>query len=407
MIKFRNIVYDKKIIFKADFKQLISLFTNVLIQSIHLIEIACKCSILKTTRNCITANESVHSNLNVRLNVRGKLQSNTSMSTEFYEGQEKSSLLKGYDMVSSLNLLSRLKAFYKYLKQKNALRYIIAFFFVVSYLIISNWNLQIATYYSNTVLVFGLLFIGIPHGALDQLISKSKNSSMLLFNLKYLFIIVMYYTFWQFFPLVAFLIFVTYSSFHFGESELHETHTKINSLGDYLKAFMMGLCILLFIICIHLDESLSIVSYFITIPKLTSFNIDIKFITWIVPIIAFIYILSQTILSKRWTYLGLLFLLLLGIKVPLMLAFGLYFLFQHSYNAWHNLKLELKMSSVNLYKKASFYTFGALSIFLLIILFANEINSVTNLWSNFFIFIACISFPHFILMHIFYKKQGL
>lgn len=407
MIKFRNVMYDKNIIVKGDFKSLISLLPKIQNQFIHLVEIACKYSNLKTSCICIHGSEKLNSDLNLKLNNRANLQSSTLISSKFYGGQDKSSNLQGQDIATPLSIFFYIKAFYKYLKQKNVLRYIVAFVIVVSYLIISNWNLQIATYFSNIVLIFGLLFIGIPHGALDQLISKSKNSSMLIFNLKYLFIIVLYYTFWQFFPLAAFLIFVTYSSFHFGESELIETHTNINSIGDYLKAFMMGLSILLFIICIHLDESISIVSYFITIPKLTSIDIDISFITWILPIISFMYILTQIILSKRWTYLGLLFLLLLGIKVPLMLAFGLYFLFQHSYNAWHNLKLKLNMSSVNLYKKASFYTFGALSIFLLIILFANELNSITNLWSNFFIFIACISFPHFILMHIFYKKQGL
>jgi hypothetical protein len=82
---------------------------------------------------------------------------------------------------------------------------------------------------------------------------------------------------------------------------------------------------------------------------------------WIASI-SFLYILIQILLSKKHAHFGLLFLLLLGIKTPLILAFGLYFIFQHSLNAWGHLKhgLNLKMDGFTLYKKALPFTLSAI-----------------------------------------------
>ena len=64
------------------------------------------------------------------------------------------------------------------------------------------------------------------------------------------------------------------------------------------------------------------------------------------------------------------------------------------------------MNSMQLYKKSSFYTIGALFIFLLIAFYSTEIQHINGLWAIFFMFIACISFPHFILMHVFYNSKN-
>ena len=163
--------------------------------------------------------------------------------------------------------------------------------------------------------------------------------------------------------------------------------------------------ILFFIIFSHLEESLDIVSNLITFPIPNSAQLNYRFIAKSAAFLSFIYILMQSIRSQNQSYLGLLFLLILGVKIPLILAFGVYFVFQHSSNAWEHLKLGLNMNSIQMYKKASFFTLGALFIFLLIVFYAKEFVSLEGLWANFFIFIACISFPHFFLMHIFYKRK--
>ena len=305
----------------------------------------------------------------------------------------------------SLTSMSMLKAFYLLLKNHNLLRYICAPCIVLTYLLLSSWSDQMATYFNYMVLMLGLLYIGIPHGALDHLLAKNTQSSLVSFILKYLLIIGSYYIFWQYFPTLSLLIFIIYSSFHFGESELVETNMKVDSFYSHIKAFLMGLCILLVIILSHPQESINVMTNCIGSPMN---YLDKKWtsIFFCGAILSFAYILMQSVLSKKWSYLGLMFLLMLGIKVPLIMAFGIYFIFQHSANAWEHLKIRLNLNSMQLYKKSSFYTIGALFIFLLIAFYSTEIQHINGLWAIFFMFIACISFPHFILMHVFYNSKN-
>ena len=280
-----------------------------------------------------------------------------------------------------------------------------AFFIVVSFWLLGSWSFQLATYFSYAVLIIGLLYIGIPHGALDHLLTNNKSTSLSFFIFKYLSLIASYYIFWQFFPVLALLIFIIYSSFHFGESELVETNKNFDSIVAHFKAFLLGMSILFFIIFSHHEESLGIVGNLISFTAFNSAQLNYMFIARSLAFLSFVYILIQSIWSKGQSYLGLLFILLLGVKVPLILAFGLYFVFQHSYNAWQHLKIGLNMNSLQLYKKASIFTLGALLIFLLIVFYSKELLNMEGLWASFFIFIACISFPHFILMHTFYKTN--
>jgi Brp/Blh family beta-carotene 15,15'-monooxygenase len=168
------------------------------------------------------------------------------------------------------------------------------------------------------------------------------------------------------------------------------------------NSFILGFSILLFIISTHRDESLKIISYLNLDYDLTIFNSDT--LSLLFSLLSFGYILYASFYSNRNPHYGLLFLLFLGISAPLILAFGLYFIMQHSNNAWNHVKQGLRTNTIELYKKASFYTFGALTVFAMMILNAESLKSLNALWSQFFIFLACISLPHFVLMHLFYKR---
>ena len=93
-------------------------------------------------------------------------------------------------------------------------------------------------------------------------------------------------------------------------------------------------------------------------------------------------------------------------RVSLILAFGLYFIFQHSLNAWGHLQHGLKIDGFSLYKKALPFTLSAI-FFLCAMLIYNSV-AVLNLnkfIATLFIFLSCISLPHFLLMHLFYKVK--
>ena len=318
---------------------------------------------------------------------------------------EKTTLLQELKIFASLPILPFLKAVYIFFKKYNYLRYIIAFLAVVIYWVFDYFTL-LSPLIIGLILIPGFLYVGIPHGALDHILIARKEKTLLQFCIKYILIMGIYFLVWQFFPLLSLLFFILFSAFHFGESELEEEGLNLSSLLLYAKAFVSGLCILLFIIFSHHTESQEIISLFnVNFPlSLRIFDQSI-YAVWIAAI-SFLYILIQTILSKKYAHFGLLFLLLLGIKTPLILAFGLYFIFQHSLNAWGHLKHGLKMDGFTLYKKALPFSLSAI-FFLCAMLFYNSV-AVLNLnefIATLFIFLSCISLPHFLLMHLFYKVK--
>ena len=278
---------------------------------------------------------------------------------------------------------------------------------VLAYIIVEYFNIKLALYLSYFITITGLLLIGIPHGAVDHLLKKSKTLSIFQFVLKYLLIISFYFVLWQIFPIFSLVIFIIYSSFHFGEAELEESGLKISSFGAHLKAFLLGLSILLFIIFTHLPESIDLIT---NIPGIDIVNFDenkYSLHCLIIEIISLGVIISQLIVTRKHSYVAVLFFLILGINVPLILAFVLYFIFHHSINAWGHLKNGLNLNSFSLYKQALPYTLGAILILLTIINFDfSEIVIMKKLWTNFFIFLACISLPHFLLMHLFYQAKS-
>ena len=317
---------------------------------------------------------------------------------------EKSSLLEEIKIFMSLPFKPFIMALFLHLKNKNLLRYVIAIIIVVFYNVLTFINYEIALYFNYLIVIIGLMWIGIPHGALDHLLYKNNNTSTLIFIFKYLAVIILYLVLWQVAPMVSLLAFVIYSSFHFGESEIIQSNESVKTLGDSLKAFLLGFNILIFIIATHLEESLTIIS--IINKDSSSIFYDLNIPNWYltISIATFSYILVQCIISKKKEFIGLLLLLAVGSFVPLTLAFGLYFILQHSYNAWIQLQKGLNMNATQLHKKSAAFTFGALVLFVCIAFFVRDSSNLQAFWANFFVFIACISLPHFVLMHLFYSS---
>jgi hypothetical protein len=111
-------------------------------------------------------------------------------------------------------------------------------------------------------------------------------------------------------------------------------------------------------------------------------------------------------ISKK-TCLFLAGILLLGTQMPLMLAFGLYFVGSHSVNAWGHIAGKLQVAPKKLYLESLPFNVGALLIFSLFF-YLQQTNAqlIQSYAAVFFVFLACVSLPHIILMHLFYKKEA-
>jgi len=303
-----------------------------------------------------------------------------------------------------------IKPFFKaacmYLKTKIPRRYIVAMIVVLFYSFLNLLSKDFANYFAFLSIGLGLILIGIPHGAVDYILPyKGQPQFLWLFILNYACAIILFYFVWQYFPKISLVFFIVFSSFHFGEAEYMYEGKAMKSVVEKIKVFFLGLSILLFIICSHFEESLKIISKLIPLSAYDGSLIKPYCIVF--ELISLLIILQQYLIDKKLKNNGLILILLLGLFTPLILAFSLYFVIQHSYNAWQYLKSSLSVNSNYLHAKSLPYTIGALAFFIVMVLNRSELNHVTeNLWVHFFIFLACISFPHFLIMHFFYTFKS-
>jgi hypothetical protein len=117
--------------------------------------------------------------------------------------------------------------------------------------------------------------------------------------------------------------------------------------------------------------------------------------------LALSFVIASYNKSMQWIFL--LAFLFLSQWMPLVISFGIYFIFHHSYKGWSHLKQALGESDVSLFKNALPFNLGAMVLFF--IFFLNPSATFEANTSVFFVFISCISFPHIFCMHRFYTLK--
>jgi len=273
------------------------------------------------------------------------------------------------------------------------------------YFLLEWMSPAVAIQFGYTGLIIGLLAVGLPHGAVDHLLVQSNKFNLVRFVVQYVCIIAAYFALWQWFPVFSLLLFIAYSAYHFGESEIVEMRISLDSVAQKLYAFIIGLSILLFIIFSHLETSILVLN---SINGVSSFLERVDLYTYKNAVLAVSYfsILPIWWMSKK-TCVYLMAILVLGMQMPLMLAFGLYFIGSHSINAWGHIATKLKTTTKKLYLQSLPFNMGALFIFAIFLyLQSSNARLIQSYAATFFVFLACVSLPHIILMHLFYKKEA-
>jgi Brp/Blh family beta-carotene 15,15'-monooxygenase len=222
---------------------------------------------------------------------------------------------------------------------------------------------------------------------------------------QYVFIIAAYFALWQWYPVFSLLLFIAYSAYHFGESEMVEMQVSLDTITQKLYAFIMGLSILLFIIFSHLETSILVLN---GISGVSSFleRVDLYSYKNTILAVSYFSIIPLWWISKK-TCVYLMAILVLGIQMPLMLAFGLYFVGSHSINAWGHIATKLKTPTKKLYLQSLPFNAGAIFILAIFLYLLNTNTQLIQSYAAvFFVFLACVSLPHIVLMHLFYKKEN-
>ena len=318
---------------------------------------------------------------------------------------EKSGVSEEVKIFASLPIVPFLKACVIYWTSYIKKGYLFTIGGMLLYFLLNLVSPNVATGFGYTGLIAGLLVVGIPHGAVDHLLLASKKFNLLKFVIQYLLIIAAYFMVWQLFPVFSLLLFIAYSAFHFGESEMVEMQVSMHSFAQKAYAFALGLSILLLIIFLHLNESILVLNNMLGVSDFVA-SLNLLQYKNIVIAVSCVLLMPLFWISKK-TCLFLAGILLLGTQMPLMLAFGLYFVGSHSVNAWGHIAGKLKIAPKKLYLESLPFNVGALLIFSLFF-YLQQTNAqlIQSYAAVFFVFLACVSLPHIVLMHLFYKKES-
>ncbi len=280
-------------------------------------------------------------------------------------------------------------------------------------LAVAHLVVQVPTWLDLVFFIAFVIVLGIPHGAIDHLIeahylsSKQSSFSLQKFLLKYLLQMLIYGLLWVFVPAWSLLLFLVFSAWHFGESDMQPAPS---GLLWKVCQFLLGTAVLFFIL---LRE-----------PQFTGdliFRItrqhDLSLQLWQTASENAVYLLSGLILCillvgfmaqnkepirlefSKILYFSLV--LILIYFLPLLPAFALYFGGWHAQNTFKHMASYLGKDTkvASLWVLALPFTLVAmvfLGILGLIWWFAlSHIDPLPVL----FIFIAIITLPHLLVMH--------
>ena len=270
-----------------------------------------------------------------------------------------------------------------------------------------------------------MLFTGIPHGAIDHLVEEqnqakhNKRFSLLSFLAQYLSRMLLYGLLWWFFPLLALLVFIGISAYHFGETDLVvlPKHTK----SEKLLFFGYGWLLISVLLISHLGEVLPILQ---SLPRFSGSTLEAAIaqinlnLTIYYAFCGFLFVVSlfyycwQSKVAFR-PIAAVLFqgalLLYICIKLPLLLAFSFYFGLWHSLLCLQSIRQHLTQNGQllawnQLVKKAVLFSIIAILGIVALIVVGNRYSQTEDLLLGLFIGIAILTAPHMEVMSTMFSE---
>lgn len=202
-------------------------------------------------------------------------------------------------------------------------------------------------------LIFVLILFGVPHGALDLYIDQhlSQNTSnQKIFLFKYLGNIILYALVWYFFPILALIIFIVITAYHFGEIDwMGKAMNPIHKLIYTLLGFAWILFLLTKNIQFALDVFLTMGRSSIQKEPLIKLANVIYPYTLATLLITYsvLYFFKDYFFSKSVYYfysLGqTIILILFVLYMPLWISFAFYFGFWHSLLSFDKIRISFNI----------------------------------------------------------------
>lgn len=247
------------------------------------------------------------------------------------------------------------------------------------------------------LLLAGLLMVGLPHGAIDHLhqYPGKKLSQLLPYFTLYIALGLGVLCFWLLAPPLALILFLVYSAWHFGQADLEIWKLK----HTFLAPFLWGAYCLIFLLATH---------HFELITLLQQMGVEL-YLNWSATLIStfttplFWLILGAVpvFLFRSWRIMEAIVLLTMLSTLPLIEAFSIYFIFQHSWNGWRYLTQITPLQPKQLWWRALPFTLASIGLFA-----AYYYWSAAQNWGLLFIFLSALSFPHVFFMHRAYQTRS-
>ena len=263
---------------------------------------------------------------------------------------------------------------------------------------------------------FILIFtFGMVHGSNDIMIvdklSKKTNSTFFKILSTYLIVVTAAILIFYFIPVLALVLFILFSAYHFGEQHWEEVLSNLSLPLQKIFFFCYGLLILYLVFLFNVEAVIEII-YEITSLELN--DIYASEVTQILFVILFL-IIGKAVYKKQIaikSVLRELFSLLVFAIIfnssSLIWGFTIYFIFWHSIPSLLDqitfIYGDLKKKSILKYVKAAlpYWLVSVVGIAVLFLIFKDE----KHFHSLFFAFIAAVTFPHAIVMlRMFSKKR--
>ncbi len=260
-----------------------------------------------------------------------------------------------------------------------------------------------------------ILVLGLPHGAIDNvLFLRNTNKRNTQFILAYVTMVGAYVALWFLSPTTAYILFLLFSAYHFGQSQFSH-YVKRSGLLLKLLYFCWGTALLSGLVYLNQSDITAIST------SINFMNIDVvhneQLMFWslitstsmVVSLLTFLTI--QRVLSTEILAMELLVFFLIQVcflLMPLFLGFTLYFVVLHSIKVLqeeYNFLFKLKSWSSLLQFIKLLAPLTLLSIFGTIGLFSLIYFEMLNISYGylFLIIISSITFPHIFVMEKFYS----
>ncbi len=260
-----------------------------------------------------------------------------------------------------------------------------------------------------------ILFLGIPHGAIDNVLylrkRKIKNA---VFIGVYVLIIGLNIGFWMLSPILAYALFLILSAYHFGQSQFSQYFTK-QSWNQKALYFFWGLALLFGFVLFNLKEINDIMiqyeEFAVFSPLHQKFAMQIGFAITLALTVGFLLKLTIkkaiTIENLSMELLVLCLILVCFYLMPLLIGFTLYFVILHSFKVlreeYHFLNFEREVSSVKgfIYLLTPFTLLSVVGIAFMFGLIHFDVLTISYGYCL-IIIISSITLPHVFVMNRFY-----